>query len=171
MAPDLSKFKAAQAVAVNLKLVGGIGGDQVVTITYAEGKFTADTGVVGGPLGQVFLLDQAQQQQLHDALRQELHHAPPSIDVSVLQMFIHQLSRQPSTLFDQARFADISTDASGVVTAHVGQGVDIVGTIVDDHGAIKYEQHPVPMKPHQLHQLPPSDRASLAAALTKFIAD
>ena len=27
------------------------------------------------------------------------------------------------------------------------------------------------MKPHQLHQLPPSDRASLAAALTKFIAD
>ena len=109
-----SKFKATQAIAVSLKLVGPLGVDQTITVAYADGKFTADTQVVGGPLGQVFLLDAAQQKSLLHALKEELHHPPHGVDVAVLQCFIHLLSgavhRQPSQLFDNVRFGDIAKD-------------------------------------------------------------
>jgi hypothetical protein len=174
MAIDLSKFKATQAVAVSLKLTGPLGIDQVVTVAYDDGKFTVDTHVVGGPLGQVELLDAQQEKALLDALKQEQHRPHPGVDGTVLQCFIHLLTgavhKQPSTLFDHARFGDIARDSSGVITAHVGQGVDVVGTLTDDHARLKYEQHPVPMKPQQPHTLSPADRASLVAALTKYIA-
>ncbi len=174
MALDLSTFKATQAVAVSLKLVGPHGVDQAITVSYADGKFTADTHVLGGPLGQVLLLDASQQKALLHALKEELHHPPHGVDVAVLQCFIHLLSgsvhRQPSQLFNDVRFGDIAKDAKGVITAHVGVGVDVVGTITADGALISYEQHPVPLKGGTPHPLSPSDRASLAAALTKYIA-
>jgi hypothetical protein len=173
MAPDLSKFKASQAVAQSLKLVGGIGVDQILTVAYTDGKFTADTQVVGGPLGQVFELDAAQQKTLLAALKEEQRAPHHGVDGSVLELFVHLLSgsvhSQPSNLFDNARFGDIAKDEKGVITLGVGQGVDVVGTVYDDKTTIKYEQHPLPLKGGTPHALSPADRRSLAAALTKFI--
>jgi hypothetical protein len=75
-----------------------------------------------------------------------------------------------SALFDGARFADITKSPSGVITARVGVGVDVVGTITDDAGALSYEQHPVMLKGSGVTRpLSPAERASLATTLEKYL--
>jgi hypothetical protein len=108
------------------------------------------------------------------SLEDELQHPPPGLDVFALTTFVHLLSQavceSPSTRFDGARFGNITRDAGGGLVGHVGLGVDVVGTIHDACGFVTFEQHPVPLQPGAFRPLSSADRASLAAALEKFIA-
>ena len=173
-----SQFTPAQATLPGMTLTGRLGIDQVAVISYdpnnAQGNFTLTVHLAGQvEPHHIAVLTQSMMQDLLDNLQEEALNPPSGLDTTLLQTFIYLLTQalnvQPSTRFTMARFGDITADASGTITGHIGLGVDVVGTVQVANGVITYEQHIVPMQPGPFQPLSPADAASLTAALATYI--
>lgn len=179
----LSHFRPGQATVLQMTLSGGLGVDTVATVRYdgsggPPGRFFIQARPVPLPAGPEREMSADELRALKGALEQQHHqpHGTPGPDAAALQTFIHLAAMAlhrphavPSATFDHARFGTIEKDAAGALVATLGIGVDVVGTVHDQHGTLSYEQHPVPMKAGAAHPLSPEDQASLAANLKKYI--
>lgn len=151
--------------------------DVIEEIVFTDGVFTRRFQVVGGPSpALVVVLDAAARRTLLDDLLTQLGSSPAGSDTQDLRTFAELLEdslvANPSHRFDHARFGTVTHDESrGVYFGHLGLGIDVVGTIRDDHGVLAFEQHIVPAQPGPFLALLPADTASLAAALTAYLRD
>ena len=84
MSSDLLQFKAASATII-------LKGDPAPTISYANGSFTVDTHIEGGPLGIVRKLNAEDRRALLAILEEEIKYPPPEVDPAVLKCFFHLL--------------------------------------------------------------------------------
>lgn len=173
----LAQFVAQQAEIDRMWLRGHLGNEGAMNILYEVGPdgqghfFVSGVGLLANTLLMPATLEQ--ERTLLEALRAQEQHPVAGLDLPVLRAFIHllacEIENQPSTRFNNARFGDIAREASGVIVGHCGLGVDVVGTIRDEHGVITFEQHALPLPSGQFRPLSRADRASLANALKTFI--
>jgi hypothetical protein len=84
MSSDLLQFKTASATII-------LKGDPAPTISYANGSFTVDTHIEGGPLGIVRKLNAEDRRALLAILEEEIKYPPPEVDPAVLKCFFHLL--------------------------------------------------------------------------------
>jgi hypothetical protein len=158
---------------IRAQLTRGVGVDRIEEIdTDAEGRFTRRLRVVNGPgPGAIVVLDDARLRQLLGELRAEMAAPPSGIDVAGLEAFADLIEDAlrcgpASHLFDGARFGTVSFDESrGILYGHVGLGVDVIGTVRDQHHKLSFEQQLVVGPTGVYRPLSPADCASLAAAL------
>ena len=174
-ADTVATFEATQA-ELTLRLASGdITAGPGTEIRYDHGQFLISTRASQGGLTTLpRALTADELRTLLSALQQEQQHPPASLDLTALEIGIHLLAQavahHVSKRLDNARFADITRDTSGAIMAHLGLGVDMVGTVHDARETITFEQHVVPLPPSPFRHLSAADRASLAAALSQFIA-
>jgi hypothetical protein len=147
--------------------------DQVEEIdTDGEGHFTRRVRVVNGPgPGVIVVLDAAALRKLLDELRAEVKAPPTGVDVAALEAFADLIedalrTGPPSHRFDNARFGGVTKDESrGILYGHVGIGVDVIGTVRDQHHRLSFEQQLAVGPAGVYRPLSPADSASLAQAL------
>jgi hypothetical protein len=186
MTLDLTKFVALQIdlekigsvlagkIGSNVALIldGGTAVEPDVQYTNFAIETYPDTGGIH-PLSLWRRMTFDELRQLATALAAQKHHLPRTLDPTAFHHFVHQveveLAHQPSERFTEARFAAINRDASGAIVAHLGLGIDMVGTVHDRRAALSFEQHVVPMHPGRFQRLARADRLSLAAAIDAFI--
>jgi len=180
--PDLSEslphVRLGKAQIVEMTITAGLGRDTLVLIRYdgsqgLPGRLYIKTRDLGVPDGEEREMSRGELQALKELLKG--HHGPkPNIDPVVRQAFSHFANLilhtpQPSSLFDQARFASIEKDRAGAIIATLGFGIDSMATVSDLGGKLTFEQHPVPGPTGQPHPLSAADRASLVINLEKFL--
>ncbi len=166
----------------SIQLDGSTGIDQVARIRFDGSKgtptvadFSIETRTVVGPGGQPRPLSRPEEQSLLNTLQSELKSPHPSINQEVIRQFAGKLAQAlgqpaPSTVFNGVRFGQVERAADGGLTAQLGVGVDLTGTLhVDGAGKITYAQHMVAMHPGMATPLSTSDRTSLELNLEKYI--
>ena len=160
---------------VQARLIRGVGVDVVEEIaTDGEGHFTRRVGVVGGPgPGPIVILTQPQLRALMSELEDELASAPIGVDLAAIRAFIDLIADAlaegpPSHRFDNVRFGSVTKDETrGILYGHVVLGVDVIGTVRDDHQSFSYEQQVVVLPAGAYSPLSLPDIASLVQALTR----
>jgi len=158
---------------IQARLTRGVGVDRVEEIdTDGEGHFNRRLRVVGGPgPGVIVVLDTAALRKLREELQAEVTAPPPGVDVATVEAFkdlVEDALRAgpPSHRFDSARFGTITQDESrGILYGHISLGVDVMGTVRDEHHKLSFEQQLVTGPAGVYRPLPPADCASLAHAL------
>ncbi|HSV66525.1 MAG TPA: hypothetical protein VLJ59_11540 [Mycobacteriales bacterium] len=177
-ATDLASFQAAQAEVRSMRVTGRPGPDTIQIIDFSDGIFTlglqaARPGVVVPLILRI--LGPQELAALLDALQDQLDEPQPdpNLDLAALRAFVEVLTDKvgggASNLFERARFADIGRDAAGAIVAHLGIGIDTVGTIHDSGCAITFSQRAIPLPPGPFRPLSQAERDSLVAALTAFL--